>query len=195
MCVSMRCSDSGRGRVVPFGTLLIRSIAIVLTAACCSLALAHKASDAYLDLRPDGSAVSVRWDIALRDLDQVLDLDSNHDGQLDWGEIEQQQGVIRDYAFKSIDIASAAGSCRPAAVSQQLARRSDGAYAVLRWRADCVSPPSRVDVGYRFLLGIDPTHRALVSVPGAAMSLTTLRPSAESATGRIAPGRRRGGVL
>ena len=187
MLVSMRCSDSGLGRVVPLRTLLIRTIAAVLTAACCSLAFAHKASDAYLDLRPDGSAVAMRWDIALRDLDQVLDLDRNHDGQLDWGEVEQQQGAIRDYAFKSIDIASEAGPCRPAAVSQHLARRSDGAYAVLRWRADCGSPPSRVDVGYRFLLGIDPTHRAIVSVPGAAMSLKTLRPSAESQPVELRP--------
>ena len=40
-----------------------------------SAALAHKPSDSYLTLRPAGSAVEVRWDVAVRDLDHALALD------------------------------------------------------------------------------------------------------------------------
>ena len=49
-------------------------------------AFAHKPSDSYLTMSvpKDGSDqssnVSVRWDIALRDLDYVLQLDRDNDG-------------------------------------------------------------------------------------------------------------------
>ena len=41
------------------------AIAIVLLP---SAAFAHKPSDSYLTLRPGGSTVEARWDIAVRDL-------------------------------------------------------------------------------------------------------------------------------
>jgi len=49
---------------------------------------AHAASTAYLDLgTPQANEVSLQWVVALRDLDAVLDLDANGDGQLAWSEV------------------------------------------------------------------------------------------------------------
>lgn len=156
----------------------------LLAGACialllCSPASAHKASDAYLELRPDGTAIDLRWDIALRDLDQVLDLDRDGDNRLSWREILQGQPAILAHAFESLELATAAGPCRAGSVTHGLARRQDGTYAVLRWRAECPQAPSEVAVRYRFLLDIDPTHRALVSSPAAEVALTSLRPGAD----------------
>ena len=52
-------------------------------------AQAHKPSDSYLTMsvQTGGSDVAVRWDIALRDLDYVLQLDRDNDGALTWGEV------------------------------------------------------------------------------------------------------------
>jgi hypothetical protein len=50
-------------------------------------AFAHKASTSYLQLRVNGTEVRGRWDIALRDLDYVLALDTDGDTQLTWGEV------------------------------------------------------------------------------------------------------------
>ncbi len=62
----------------------------VLTALLSTLwvtsAVAHKASDAYLQLNGGGQATSLRIDVALRDLNVALDLDTNGDGALTWGE-------------------------------------------------------------------------------------------------------------
>lgn len=166
-----------------------RAAAALLLAVWSCAAFAHKASDAYLDVRIESGAVALRWDIALRDLDQVLDLDGNGDGSLEWGEVLQHQAAIKDYAQRSIDVATPAGPCRPTSVVQQLARRGDGAYAVLRWRAECPQLPSTVSITYRFLQGIDPTHRAIVSVPGATVALRTLRPSSEAQQVDLEPAR------
>ena len=152
-----------------------------------ALASAHKASDAFLDLRGEGKAVVVRWDIALRDLDQVLDLDLNRDGTLEWGEIEAQQAAIEDHALGALQLTTKAGACRPTAVSQQLARREDGAYAVLRWRAECPQPPAEIDIEYRLMANIDPTHQAIVSVSGAEVQLRTLRPTGQAQTVSLRP--------
>jgi hypothetical protein len=54
-------------------------------------AFAHKESDAYLNLRTDPANPNVlrgQWDIALRDLSFVLDIDSNHDSKITWGEVK-----------------------------------------------------------------------------------------------------------
>ena len=51
-----------------------------------SAAWAHKPSDSYLTLRTtEGSNnITMRWDIALRDLDYVLQLDRDGNGDLSW---------------------------------------------------------------------------------------------------------------
>lgn len=156
-----------------------RILALILLGGATPLAYGHKASDAFLDLRQDGAAITVRWDIAFRDLDQVLDLDTDADGTLTWEEVEKQQPVVREYALEAIQMTTEAGPCSKIAVSQHVARREDGAYAVLRWRAMCPTSGPEVRLQYRFLMNIDPTHRLILAAPGSGVALKTLRPSAE----------------
>ena len=42
--------------------------------------------------------IAVRWDIALRDLDYVLELDRDGNGALTWGEVRQRTDDITRYA-------------------------------------------------------------------------------------------------
>jgi hypothetical protein len=160
-----------------FRRLLWTALVPILLCAWPSLGAAHKASSAFLDLRRDGEAIAVRWDIALRDLDQVLDLDRDANGTLEWGEIEAQQPAIRAYASRAIQLSTMAGLCRDASPRQDLARREDGTYAVLQWRAECPQLGPEISIQYRLMADIDPTHRAIVSVSGADVELRTLRPS------------------
>jgi hypothetical protein len=155
----------------------MRLIAILLLCAACSSVQAHKASDAFLEIRPEREAISIRWDIALRDLDQVLDLDRNGNQTLEWGEIERQRAVIEAYAGKAIDFATATGPCVAGPMSLRLARRGGETYAALNWRAACSDPGAALKIRYELLKDVDPTHRALVSVPGSGVDLRNLRPS------------------
>lgn len=61
--------------------------------------MAHKPSDSYLSLKGKAGStdITVRWDIALRDLDYVLQLDRNGDGQLTWGECALVQTTSADW--------------------------------------------------------------------------------------------------
>jgi hypothetical protein len=157
-------------------------------------ALAHKASDAYLQISR-GSAVNdgtldVRLDIALRDLDAVLDLDRDANRRLTWGEVRTRLDDIQAYALARLRLQG--GRCAlvptaPAAVED----RVDGAYLVLAFRSQCEPVPS-LEVEYRLFREVDPTHRGLLRVAGAkayteavaggaALSLRSLDPAAAAA--------------
>ena len=51
-------------------------------------------------------ACDVRWDIALRDLDAVLDLDRDGDRKLTWGEVRARMDDIRAYALARLRAAA-----------------------------------------------------------------------------------------
>src|SRR5512133_3516469 len=76
-------------------------------------ALAHKPSDSYLTMRgaPGSADIAVRWDIALRDLDYVLELDRDGNGSLTWGEVRQRAGDITRYATSHLALSAGAAAC------------------------------------------------------------------------------------
>jgi hypothetical protein len=151
----------------------LRALAGVVLAGCAAGASAHKASDSYLQIDAAPARLEVRWDIALRDLDVALDLDSDADGQLTWGEVRTAWPRIEAYALARLTIEG----CALAPVGRGLERRNDGAYTVLRLRSPCtLATPPRIDYG--LFAEIDPTHRGIAKVqrPGQDVALSVLEP-------------------
>jgi len=137
---------------------------------------AHKASDSYLTLTRTGSdaaAISGRWDIALRDLDNAITLDTNGDGDISWGEVRAKHRSIADYALSRLTVESNGASCSITAGEQLIEQHSDGAYTVLLFTGDCLRPDASLTVDYRLLFDIDPQHRGLLQyvAAGAASSV------------------------
>ena len=136
-------------------------------------AWAHKPSDSYLTVRAEGDRIAVRWDIALRDLDYVLQLDRDGNGELQWGEVRTRGGDIAAYAARHLALT---GDDQPCPLQESaplmLDRHSDGTYAVLAFTAQCAQPPRSLGMQYSLLFDVDPTHRGLVQwiAPGAAGS-------------------------
>ena len=155
---------------------LLRQLALLLVLACAAtLAQAHKPSDSYLTLRADaGSAeVTVRWDIALRDLDYVLQLDRDNNGALTWGEVRQRADEITAYATGHLQLGADAAPCRWRSTAPlMLDKHSDGTYAVLSLVASCPALSEQLPVHYDLLFDVDPSHRGLVQwiAPGASAS-------------------------
>ncbi len=145
----------------------VRAVPIVLT-ICCLLtagaAFAHKPSDSYLTLRVAGNAIEGQWDIALRDVDFVLGLDASQDGQITWGEVRTRHADIAAYALARLSIASDGNACEPRIADHLLDNHSDGAYAVLRFTAQCADAPNTLRVGYRLFFDVDPQHRGLLQL-------------------------------
>ncbi len=129
-------------------------------------AQAHKPSDSYLTMsaQAGGSDVAVRWDIALRDLDYVLQLDRDNDGALTWGEVRARGDDITKYATTHLALSSKDKPCQFSTTApMQLDKHSDGTYAVLSLKAACgVAITEALQVKYSLLFDVDPSHRGLV---------------------------------
>jgi len=153
--------------------------ALLLAAAA---AVAHKASDSYLQITAAPGRVDVRWDIALRDLDVALDLDGDADGKLTWGEVRGAWPRIEAYALQRLAIEG----CALVPVGRGLERRNDGAYAVLHLSAACTLPP-KPRIAYGLFAEVDPTHRGIAKVQraGTAVELSVLEPSAAVGGGGV----------
>ncbi len=165
---------------------LALGIALLLHAS----AWAHKPSDSYLTLRAaEGTAdVTVRWDIALRDLDYVLQLDRDGNAELTWGEVRQRGADITRYAVERLALSSGDKPCSlETAAPLMLDKHSDGTYAVLTLTARCASITQALKVKYSLLFDVDPSHRGLVQwIAPQSASAQALIFGTESAEQRLA---------
>src|SRR5215208_5923691 len=127
-------------------------------------ALAHKPSDSYLKLDVEGATVNGQWDIALRDLDYAIGLDSNQDNAVTWGEVKAKHDEIAAYALSRLTLGPAEAPCVPGIREHLIDNHSDGAYAVLRFTATCPAAPAILAVDYRLFFDIDPQHRGLLNL-------------------------------
>jgi hypothetical protein len=128
------------------------------------VALAHKPSDSYLKLDIEGATINGQWDIALRDLDFAIGLDSNQDDAITWGEVKTKHDEIAAYALSRLTLGPAEALCVPDIREHLIDNHSDGAYAVLRFKATCPAAPAILKVDYRLFFDIDPQHRGLLNL-------------------------------
>lgn len=134
--------------------------ALLLPAA----AMAHKASDAYLQLASTEQGLSLRIDIALRDLDAALDLDADGDGRLSWGEVRTAWPAIDAYVGARLLVQG----CELTLDGHALEQRADGVYAVLNLQSPC-RPAELPLIRYTLMQEVDATHRGLARITlGAA---------------------------
>jgi hypothetical protein len=170
----MRCSEAALARRCRALRAWVGAVLLLVA----GLAYAHKASDSYLQIVAAPGQLDVRWDIALRDLDVALDLDSDADGKLTWGEVRAAWPRIEAYALQRLAI----DGCALAPVGRGLERRNDGAYAVLNLRSACTLAASP-RISYGLFADVDPTHRGIAKVQraGQEVVLSVLEPSAAMA--------------
>ena len=141
---------------------MMRLFLMLLLLSLASTAQAHKPSDSYLILKIDGSNVQGQWDIALRDLDFAIGLDGNGDGEITWGELRARHGAVAAYALPRLKILTEGAICSTHATDNLVDNHSDGAYAVLRFVAECNKPISAVEINYNLLFDVDPQHKGLL---------------------------------
>lgn len=131
-------------------------------------AFAHKESDSYLTLRTDAANAHTlhgQWDVALRDLDFAIGIDSNRDGAITWGEVQAHREAIEQYALARLAIKGDGLTCEAQPTAQKIDEHTDGAYDVILFDSICDKEiPSRLTVVYRLFEDVDPYHRGIITV-------------------------------
>lgn len=140
-------------------------VLMAFLASYCFSAMAHKPSDSYLSLAVEGKQVHGQWDIALRDLDYAIGLDTNDDGNITWAELHGHKEAIYVYALHRLEIASDKNICALSPLDILVDAHSDGHYAVLNFQAACRAEPQQLSVTYRLFFDLDPLHRGLLKLP------------------------------
>lgn len=153
----------------------ILSSALFALLCCWHLsAQAHKPSDSYLGIKVTDKSIDGQWDIALRDLDFAIGLDADGNGELTWDEIRARHGDIAAYALARLALSTRDSGC-PATVDQQLIdNHSDGAYAVLRFHAECSASIDVLDIHYKLLFDLDPQHKGLLKLESQGQTSTAI---------------------
>lgn len=138
-------------------------------------AWAHKGSDAYLDVQEQTTAHStlseaplrqyqLKLAVALKDLDLILLLDANADGQVTWGEVKVATPLVIATLDQAAQLEAPAGpsSCALQWQYDGVERRSDGAYLRLASHVQC-SLAQGLTLRYTLFKDQDASHRLLVA--------------------------------
>lgn len=129
--------------------------------------LAHKLSDSYLRLQVADSQIQGQLDIALRDLQLVMDLDKDGDNAIRWGELRARHAEIAAYATQHLTLSASGVSCPITVDRQWVDEHADGGYTVLYFTADCPTGIQNLKIDYRLLFDQDRQHRGLLQLESA----------------------------
>ena len=137
-------------------------------------AFAHKPSDSYLTVKVADNHINGQWDIALRDIDFAIGLDADGNGEITWDEVRAKHSEMAAYAMARLSFVNGKESC-PAQVSEHLIDdHTDGAYAVMRFSADCPATVETLNMRYTLFADIDPQHRGLLNLQYKGVTTTAI---------------------
>ena len=127
------------------------------------LALAHKQSDSYLTLPGTASDPSLRWDIALRDINAVMPLDTDGDRQVRWQEVLEAKADIAQLAASGLTLSRGGQTCQLNTPSLAFTSHSDGGYVVLDYQPACLVDAAPLQLEYRLFSDTNPQHHGVLS--------------------------------
>jgi hydrogenase/urease accessory protein HupE len=130
----------------------------MLAWAACSSAWAHKGSDAYL-LVSDQPTLRLSYAVAIKDLAVAVDVDTNADGKVTWGEIKAATPAIQALLTREVGLVDSAALVWN---FDGLEARGDGAYLRMVAKPE-VSPGRAPALRYSLFKTEDASHRLLVS--------------------------------
>ena len=152
----------------------MRLVIIILLLLLKAPAWAHKPSDGYLSLSIQQNQVEGQWDIALRDLNDAIGLDTDGNGTITWGEVRTKQNEIYTYALSHLTLSNGQAACTAHELDQLIDNHTDGTYAVLRFRSVCDSAIDLFKVDYRLLFDIDAQHKGLLRLTHNGQTTTAI---------------------
>jgi hypothetical protein len=163
---------------------IIRSLCVALgLQLLAGNAIAHRVSQSFVQFTAESEkSIGVQADVALRDLDMVLDLDTDRNGKLTWGEIRAKRGAAWRAISAAIGIRASDASrtiCTPTqradpAENISLVKRSEGTFMRLNYQLRCPETPrSRVLLHYDLFEAFDSYHRAIVRTASAVQVIRT----------------------
>lgn len=151
--------------------MLIRMVLLMLLAGNAD---AHTFAMSFLGIeKVTDTSVAATFDVNVRDLNHLLDLDRDGNAAVTWGELSAASSAIEALVLSRTQLRTADGAC---AVSGRdamaLAEHSDGIYVHLSLQLACANAAASLSVDESRWLEVDPDHRALLEFTATEGSRT-----------------------
>jgi hypothetical protein len=189
------------------GRALRALTALLLLTAATATVSAHVASNSFLTINVAGNRsadqqtrVAGQIELAVRDAELAVGLDTDSDGKVTWAEAQAHRAELITYLDSTVILSFGGKACHLAYSAFQVNDRVDGAYLWLPFSGACETnartaagaarSEAALSVDYRVMQDLDPSHRGLLSlsawnrtqtgvlVPGKGHQVFTLdRPS------------------
>jgi HupE / UreJ protein len=154
-------------------------------------AQAHVASNGFLELNAQGRDLTGSIELAVRDVELAVGVDADGDGRITWGELRAAEPRLDAYLEPRLMLSAENRSCEMRFGSLRVNARVDGHYAYLPLSAHCALPVRELEIRYRILDDVDPSHRGLLRLSAGttvqAVVLGGSRPTMTLAIDRSAP--------
>jgi hypothetical protein len=141
-----------------------RILLAVVLCALASIASAHVSSTGFLTVHAQQAALTGSIELAVRDVELAVGVDSDADGKVTWGELRAAEPRLRQYVQDRLQFESGKSACTLRFEPLQVNARVDGNYAWLPFTAQCPVASREVSIRYSLMQGIDPAHRALLTL-------------------------------
>lgn len=138
-------------------------------------ALAHSSSNSYLSLEQRGSALVLRADINLRDVDLLFDLDRDRDGRVTWGETAERSSELQAWLSQGLRLRSSRGNCSLAPTPLMASERADGFYLSAESTVSCAGGSTEgLTLRYQLIFERDNLHRGLIRIQTDALQTSAV---------------------
>ena len=148
---------------------IVPLLAALLWAGCAG---AHVASNGFLVAGVQGREIAGSVELAVRDVELAVGVDANRDGKVTWGELRAVQPQLARYLQEHLVFTVQKRACALDFATIEVNDRVDGAYAWVPFTAHCPAAVTELDIHYRVLEGIDPSHRGLLTLTAGAITQT-----------------------
>ena len=152
----------------------LRGIGLIALILGASTLEAHVASNGFLNLAVEGSRIHGSIELAVRDAEQAVGVDTNHDGRITWGELRAAELPLQRYLEQHLRLTASARACPLRWGALQVNARVDGNYAWFALTAQCPVAVRVLEVDYDVLAGIDPSHRGLLKLSAGSVTQTAV---------------------
>lgn len=148
-------------------------LALVLTVVLTATVHAHSQSYGYLTVTDLEQSLSGRLDVAVRDADLLLALDSDASGTITWGEVQAREHEIGARLLGGIGLARGETPCTLEPSPLLIDEHGGETYLAIPFAASCTAT-GPVSLGYDLLFDRDAQHRGIVSYAAGGPARTVI---------------------
>jgi hypothetical protein len=149
--------------------LLVAALLLLMSAG----AQAHVASTSFVELTMHGRLLAGSVELAVRDVELAVGVDSNRDRRATWRELRAAAPALRGYLADHLTVETTGAPCPVQFGELRVNTRVDGNYAWIPVSVQCPTEPAQITIRYQVLSGIDPSHRGLLKLDSGGRGIQT----------------------